>query len=94
MARRTAPALAAVSPDQVASSQTPNTPAANATENAFAYRRNWRRWGANDHMGAVNLITAQKRAAAAALVKTGRTVSLSRVFSVVSRINTRCGNSF
>ena len=35
---------------------------------------------ANDPMGAVNLITPQKRAAAAALVKTGRTVSLSRVF--------------
>jgi len=31
-------------------------------------------------MGAVNLITPQKRAAAAALVKTGRAVSLSRVF--------------
>lgn len=80
MTRRTAPALGAVSPDQVAPSQTPDTPAANATENAFTYRRNWGRWGVNDQMGAVNLITAQKRAAAAALVKTGRTVSLSRVF--------------
>ena len=67
MTRRTAPALGAVSPDQVAPSQTPDTPAANATENAFTYRRNWGRWGANDQMGAVNLITAQKRAAAAAL---------------------------
>ena len=37
--------------------------------------------GANDPMGAVNLITPQKRAAAAALVKTGRTVSLGRVFA-------------
>lgn len=49
-------------------------------ENPYAYRRNWGRWGANDQMGAVNLITAEKRTAAAALVKTGRAVSLSRVF--------------
>ena len=38
------------------------------------------RWGADDQVGAVNLITPQKRVAAAALVKTGRTVSLGRVF--------------
>ena len=49
-------------------------------ENAFEYRRNWGRWGADDQMGAVNLITPAKRAAAAGLVKSGRTVSLSRPF--------------
>jgi kynurenine formamidase len=49
-------------------------------ENILAYRRNWGRWGADDQMGAVNLITPAKRTAAAALVKTGRTLSLSRVF--------------
>lgn len=43
-------------------------------------RRNWGRWGDDDQVGAVNLITAEKRAAAAGLVRTGRTVSLSRVF--------------
>ena len=43
-------------------------------------RRNWGRWGANDQVGAINLITPEKRAAAASLVRTGRTVSLSRVF--------------
>ena len=43
-------------------------------------RRNWGRWGANDQVGAINTITAEKRAAAARLVRTGRTVSLSRVF--------------
>jgi kynurenine formamidase len=43
-------------------------------------RRNWGRWGADDQRGAVNLITPEKRAAAAALVKRGRSVSLSRVF--------------
>jgi hypothetical protein len=43
-------------------------------------------------MGAVNLLTPHKRAAAAALVKTGRTVSLSRVFEPdqhVIRVNER-----
>ncbi len=43
-------------------------------------QRNWGRWGADDEVGAVNLITAEKRRAAAALVRTGRTVSTSRLF--------------
>src|ERR1051326_8471438 len=38
---------------------------------------NWGRWGKNDQMGTVNLITAAKRKAAAALVREGVTVSLS-----------------
>ena len=52
------------------------------TDYAAMYRdrRNWGRWGRDDQVGAINLITPQKRAAAAALVRTGRTVSLSRVF--------------
>ena len=49
--------------------------------NAFEYKRNWGRWGGDDQMGAVNLITPSKRASAAGLVKNGRAVSLSRVFS-------------
>ncbi len=48
--------------------------------NIYRTRRNWGRWGADDQVGAVNLITPQKRVAAAGLVKTGRTVSLGRVF--------------
>lgn len=38
---------------------------------------NWGRWGANDEMGTLNLITPSKRAQAAALVKEGLTVSLA-----------------
>ena len=55
---------------------------ADNTDYAAMYRdrRNWGRWGANDQVGAINLITAEKRAAAAGLVRNGRTVSLSRVF--------------
>jgi kynurenine formamidase len=39
---------------------------------------NWGRWGESDQLGALNLITAKKRAAAAALVKTGRATSCAR----------------
>src|SRR5262245_15785161 len=38
---------------------------------------NWGRWGAQDQLGAVNLITSAKRKQAAALVKDGVTVSLA-----------------
>ena len=41
-------------------------------------RSNWGRWGDDDERGTVNLITPAKRARAAALVRTGETVSLSR----------------
>jgi hypothetical protein len=43
-------------------------------------RRNWGRWGADDQVGAVNLITPSKRVQAAGLVRSGRAVSLSREF--------------
>ena len=49
--------------------------------NVFDYKRNWGRWGKDDDKGAINLITPAKRAAAARLVRSGRVVSLSRVFS-------------
>jgi hypothetical protein len=42
--------------------------------------RNWGRWGNDDQMGAVNMVTNEKRLAAAQLIKTGRAVSLSREF--------------
>ncbi len=38
---------------------------------------NWGRWGKDDERGALNFITAQKRAAAAKLVQTGEAVSLA-----------------
>ena len=43
-------------------------------------RRNWGRWGQDDQVGAINLITPAKRVKAASLVRTGRSVSLSRDF--------------
>ena len=38
---------------------------------------NWGRWGKQDQVGAVNLITPEKRKAAAALVKEGYSISLA-----------------
>ena len=42
--------------------------------------RNWGRWGKDDQIGAVNMLTPEKRVAAAQLVRSGRAVSLSREF--------------
>ncbi|MBY0274431.1 cyclase family protein [Candidatus Binatia bacterium] len=39
---------------------------------------NWGRWGAHDQLGTLNLITPEKRVAAARLVQSGRTVSCAR----------------
>jgi len=39
---------------------------------------NWARWGKSDQLGALNLITQDKRKAAASLVKEGVSLSLSR----------------
>lgn len=47
-------------------------------------RRNWGRWGNKGSAGAINLITPEKRRSAAKLVRTGRSVSLSRPFPVVA----------
>jgi kynurenine formamidase len=73
------PRIAAASP--ATTGQPPGKPAnVEEAEAVYVRRRNWGRWGPDDPMGAVNLITAEKRTAAAALVKSGRTVSLSRLF--------------
>ena len=46
-------------------------------------RSNWGRWAEKGGAGAINLITAEKRVAATNLVRTGRSVSLSRPFPVI-----------
>ncbi len=50
-------------------------------------RSNWGRWGDDDQVGAINLITPEKRARAAALVRTGASVSLSRPFPTIPAAN-------
>src|SRR5918993_939048 len=42
----------------------------------FHQVKNWGRWGAEDQLGSVNLITPDKRKQALKLAKTGQTVSL------------------
>lgn len=51
----------------------------NATEfdQLFQQVKNWGRWGADDQLGSVNLITPAKRKQALSLAKTGETVSLA-----------------
>src|SRR6476659_10485195 len=39
---------------------------------------NWGRWGEDDRLGTLNLITNETRLAAAQTVKTGKAISLSR----------------
>ena len=58
----------------------PRMPTAAEVASWYTDRRNWGRWGDDDQKGAINLITPEKSAAAAALVTTGRKVSTSRVF--------------
>src|SRR3954470_18856579 len=60
-------------------------PAGRAPHNAaefdvlFQQVKNWGRWGPDDQLGSVNLITAAKRKQAVALAKTGESVSLAHV---------------
>lgn len=54
--------------------------AAPEIERAANLFRNWGRWGAGDRLGTVNFISDEKRAAASALVKSGRVFSLSASF--------------
>src|SRR4051812_7280374 len=57
---------------------------------------NWGRWGKNDEIGALNLITPAKRKQAAALVKEGVSVSLAadtdtiRAVDNPTRTSSRC----
>ncbi|MCY4076522.1 MAG: cyclase family protein [Acidobacteria bacterium] len=73
-----APAARAAAP--AAAGQDPRMPSAAEVRSWYTDRRNWGRWGDDDQKGAVNLITPEKTAAAAALVRNGRRVSMSRVF--------------
>jgi kynurenine formamidase len=44
----------------------------------FEALSNWGRWGPDDELGAINLITAKKRVQAASLVRSGMSISLAR----------------
>ncbi len=72
--------VAAGSATSAARQSDPRMPTQAEVDSWYTDRRNWDRWGRDDQMGAINLITPQKRTAAAALVRNARTVSMSRVF--------------
>ena len=70
-----------LSPSRAPVQEADPTPLTQAeVESLYADRRNWGRWGDDDQVGAINLITDEKRLQAVGLVRTGRRVSLSRVF--------------
>jgi kynurenine formamidase len=62
------------------------TPTKEEVESYLSDRRNWGRWGNKGGAGAMNLVTPEKRLGAAKLVRSGRTVSLSRPFPVVPSV--------
>jgi kynurenine formamidase len=71
-------AVAPVRPAQPSGDPTSRAPRNAAEYDAlFQQVKNWGRWGASDQLGAANLVTDAKRRQAAALVKTGLTVSLA-----------------
>jgi kynurenine formamidase len=51
---------------------------------------NWGRWGKDDQLGTLNLITAAKRKQAVALAKEGFSVSLARDASAVKEVDNPC----
>jgi kynurenine formamidase len=62
-------------------------PSAEDIDEFLRSRSNWGRWGDDDQIGTLNLITPEKRMAAAQLVRTGRTISLSRPVPTVPAAN-------
>ena len=55
---------------------------------------NWGRWGKDDELGALNLITPAKRRAAAALVREGLSVSLASVAQTQKAVDAPCPNEW
>ena len=67
----------AVSSDRIATAQA--RPVTEATLEAWIEElSNWGRWGPDDQLGTLNLVTAEKRKEAIALVRDGVSVSLAR----------------
>ena len=88
--------LAAVLLALISSSAAAQTTTSHPLVTAAEYERwqtelsNWGRWGPNDEMGTLNLVTPAKRKQAAALVKEGVSVSLARDASAEKEIDNPC----
>jgi len=72
------PAGTTVSTEQSAGLDPAEVASAEQIEGYFESLSNWGRWGEDDRRGTLNLITPAVRLAAAASVRSGRAVSLSR----------------
>lgn len=59
-------------------------PSVAAFENLVAPLSNWRRWGPEDQLGTLNLLTDQSRLAGLASVRSGQQVSLARTIRSVA----------
>lgn len=70
------------------STASPPLPSADEMEQVYEQTRNWGRWGADDDRGALALLTDEHRVAAAALVRTGATVSLAHDLSIEATVET------
>ena len=96
LARQEAEMAVAAGAAAPAQQSDPRMPTQAEVESWYTDRRSWGRWGADDQKGAINLITSEKSAAAAALVRNGRKVSMSRVFEPAQhfmRKNPRAGGA-
>ena len=51
---------------------------------------NWGRWGANDELGTLNLITNEKRIEATQLVRSGVSVSLAQITQLIALSMIHC----
>jgi kynurenine formamidase len=58
-------------------SDVPNPPTTAELEQIYSTVKNWGRWGADDERGALNHLTDEHRASAAALVRTGESISMA-----------------
>lgn len=76
-ANNVAPQRRGPSPESIAAAGTRPAPSKETYEKWKTELTNWGRWGKEDQLGAINLITPAKRKAAAGLVKDGITVSLA-----------------
>lgn len=70
-------ALAGISPLGAEAQQAPRDPTRDEVVQMMREISNWGRWGEDDQLGTINLITPQKRLEAARLVREGISVSLA-----------------
>jgi len=73
--------LAGSGPSAVAASPQPAIENDDELERALPALSNWGRWGPDDQLGTLNLMTPRTRLAAAALIRTGRVVPFAREMS-------------